>query len=203
MEISEIINRICGDYVNDEAKAMTGCTLFGGRDESDTKEIDTIATSRPAIFIQAVNGLIQLDIDFMTDKSAEMAKMWDLIQKKNKLETEEMLKDTDDAMHYLILFNFLSTDNITTAYIDATNPMLSCLTARNVESPISTIRMLFDPEDVGFYDSNDMDFKEEDMEIDMELRRRESMDSQYEEKMIRQQEQIARYDELRKKYKDY
>lgn len=197
MEIKDILDSICGrNELNNSSKAMTGCYLYEmDLNGENIKDISSSITYMPEVYLYPAGNFIQIDIVFSSDGDSDFYKMNQMLAKRLELE-----RDNPNS-RYMVVFNFLpaNADKGDTGYFEVFNPLMHCLTAIAPKSPVSTLRMLLEAEHVQFYESEDFDATNTNIEVNYEMRLRDEAIRRDKERKAEAEERIKHFEEIRKK----
>ena len=198
MEIKEILDNLTGRDDEGNSKAQIGCYLYeyNLNNPDKYKEIGSSITDIPSIALYPNGNIMQVDLTFLSEADTDFYKMNELLNRKLLLDSENADKG------YLIIFNVLpaNLDRGDTGYFEMFNPIFSGITALAPKQPALTLRMLYNADDIVFYES-DFDSTNVSLEADYEVRKREDTYFQADRKKHKSEEQAAYLDELRKKYR--
>ena len=195
MSVQEIISAICGTNADNSSKTMTGCYLYSYNFETENvREKNSCITYMPIVDIFPNGDKVQVDIKFSSDADTDLYKMCQMIEKSRELERD------NDANKYYVVFNFLpinlgETDAVS---IEAAMPLIHCLTALTPKGQVSTLRLLFEAENVQFYCADEINTSVMDVEINYQVSRRDRANEDYERRKRQNLESINRLEELKR-----
>lgn len=199
-EVQQILNSICGVDENDEAKCIIGINLVSINEQGEEiKRFDTESIYKPIVSLYPNNALVQMDIDYRTESDVSLQKICNILDKYRQMSSDKILSDENLNDTLALTITLIPASGEIDHYIVATNPLLHCLTALGPKKPTSCLRLLFTADDIHFFNSDPIDTKSLDVEIDDEIRRRELADQNAQSNREKRIEQMQHLEELRRK----
>lgn len=166
--------------------------------EKEHQELGVAATLDAKIKFHTMFDKTMIDLNFRSDIDVDLKKMWNMLNEYLDI-LNEASEDIISQIPVLTL-TFLPENMAAQIYCICTNPILWTLTAEDVGKPTSTLRFIFDEEQVNFYHSEDITVADIDADVEMDLNQRARAES-IEAK--RRQERLEYMQELEKNRKLY
>ena len=200
MELKDIINETIGLDSENNAKAYVSLAykvLRISNNEVITKMEH--ASERAQVNIEAIPCATNILISFSTPGDSDMRIFWHAIQLCQDAAAAEL---SEDEFHFIAVTIVPKKFN-GSHYICATSPLLYSVQAPAPNEKANVISLIFDDEDIEFFETDEIDIDEIDGEVEREFAETQRLELMAEEKRLEKEASEARRNRLiqeRRKY---
>ncbi len=172
MEINDFLEMINGTEVNESdeelSKVITSIKLsLMSPTTKEEKIINEQSVWNPVMQIRNMLEYVMVDIEFESEIDADLKSFWKAVEDYLNAMNEYGSNENEDANVPLLTVLAMPEKYNGQYYAIATNPIFSCLTPLKPEKPASCLRLLFNAEQVQFYETPEMDLSDIDSEAEI------------------------------------
>lgn len=198
--IEHIVTSSCGKDASGHPKAAItlGIEMWTLKNNT-SRNVATYSSNKPVIDIQKHYDFIQIDMQFASKIDNDLKVLWSHIERFGK--TLDGINEGSREVPFFTL-TIVPVEEQGGYYIVCTNPIFWCLQPAKPGMDANVLRMQFRSEDVGFFESDDIDMYEIEANVQRSLLERERVAEMYEqnedEKAKFTEERNRKMEELRK-----
>lgn len=205
--IDEIIKAACGKNENNNPNcSLTLCTQkWSVMEDKEPETIGEHPAYRPVLDLQKHGKFIQIDLEFPALSDIDLKIMWNMFEKYGR-----ELDEVDDNSESIPVSALTIVPLVYEGgyYMIAINPIFWTLQPSQPGKEATVIRLLYEEENLNFYEASEEDINIEDIEADVdrtileqenyeqEIMEREREQAEYEEKRTAAYEEMRRNGEL-------
>lgn len=186
MNIQDINVAACG--LNEDGSSMSTISLaykILNVDGSLLKTQNELFSDRANISFERVEGIIKVLLKFSSPLDYDLRILWNIINAYNSAAKKYI--QTDIAIPILSLTVVPKSLN-GRFFISAISPMFCCLQANNLGAQVDTICLFFDAQSFEYYETDEIDEKQIQSEVDREKLEQERIEAIDEQKKIEREE---------------
>lgn len=193
--IDEIIKASCGkNEDNNPNCSFTLCTQKWSIMEED-KEPETIGEHpayKPVLDMQKHGKFIQIDLEYPTSSDIDLKIMWNMLEKYGQ-ELDEVNEDSESIPMSALTIVPLVYEGC--YYMIAINPIFWTLQPSQPGKEATVIRLLYEEENLNFYEASEEDIDIEGIEADVDRAILEQQN--FEQEVMDKERERAEYEEKR------